>query len=95
MEQWRESLLATMEERFDAVFAAVKEQNPDIRAALLRQRDAAALVMNHPGYDAELKQIAADYFSAMQYLQGEYNRALYIQGAKDCAAVLRELGVIR
>lgn len=66
MEQWRESLLAVMDERFDAVFAAVQEKNPDVRAALRRQRDASALVRSHPGYDAELKQSVAQYFEAMQ-----------------------------
>lgn len=95
MEQWRESLLAVMEERFDAVFAAVQEKNPDVRAALRRQRDASALVRSHPGYDAELKQSVAQYFEAMQLLQGAYNRALYIQGARDCADALRELGLVR
>lgn len=95
MEQWRESLETAMAERFDAVCAALEQRNPKLRAALLRQREASARVKDHPGYDPELKRIVADYFSAMQYMQGEYNRALYIHGAKDCAAVLRELGVIR
>jgi len=35
------------------------------------------------------------YFEAVQLLLGEYSRHLYIQGAKDCVTVLRELGVIK
>lgn len=95
MEQWRESLREVMEERFDAVFAAVREQDPDVRAALQRQRDASAQVRSHPGYDEELKQSVAQYFEAMQLLQGAYNRALYIQGGRDCADALRKLGLVR
>ena len=95
MEQWQESLRETMEERFDAVLAELRERDPDIGAALRRQMEAAETVRDHPGYDARLRQAVSQYFEAMQLLQGEYNRALYIQGARDCAAVLRELGVIR
>jgi len=31
----------------------------------------------------------------MQLLLGEYSQHMYIQGAKDCVTVLRELGVIK
>jgi hypothetical protein len=95
MELWKESLQTALEERLGAAFAELAESNPAVREAVKQQRDASVLVKDHPKYDDELKQIVDSYFEAMQLLLGEYSRHLYIQGAKDCVAVLRELGVIK
>ncbi len=95
MEQWKESLQTALDERFDAAFAELMESNADVREAVKQQRDVSVLVKNHPKYDAELKQLVGAYFEAMQLLLGEHGQHLYIQGAKDCVSVLRELGVIK
>jgi len=79
MELWKESLQTALEERLDAAFAELADFSTTA----------------HPKYDDELKQIVDSYFEAMQLLLGEYSRHLYVQGAKDCVAVLRELGVIK
>jgi hypothetical protein len=95
MEQWKESLQTTMDERFDAAFAELAKSNADVRKAIKQQRDASVLVKDHPKYDEELKQLVDSYFEAMQLLLGEYLQHLYIQGAKDCVTVLREFGIIK
>lgn len=95
MEQWKESLQTALDERFDAAFAELAESNADVRKAIKQQRDASVLMKDHPKYDDELKQLVDSYFEAMQLLLGEHGQHLYIQGAKDCVAVLRELGVIK
>lgn len=95
METWKETLQAALNERFDSAFAELSESNADVKKAVKQQLDTSALVKNHQKYDDELKQMVDSYFEAMQLLSGEYSRYLYIQGAKDCVTVLRELGVIR
>lgn len=95
MELWKESLQTTLNERFDAAFAELAESNADVQKAVKQQLDTSAMVRNHPKYDDELKQMVDSYFEAMQLLLGEYSRHLYIQGAKDCVTVLRELGIIK
>lgn len=95
MESWKESLQVVLSERFDSAFSELSESNPDVQKAVKQQMDTSALVKNHPKYDDDIKKLADQYFEAMQLLLGEYSRHLYIQGAKDCVTVLRELGVIR
>ena len=95
MELWKQSLQTAMDERFDAAFAELAESNADVREAVKQQLDVSVLVKDHPKYDDELKQLVDAYFEAMQLLLGEYGQYLYIQGAKDCVAMLRELGVIK
>lgn len=95
MEQWKESLQTALDERFDAAYQELTESNADVREAVKQQRDVSVLVKDHPKYDDELKQLVDAYFEAMQLLLGEYGQHLYIQGAKDCVAVLREFGVIK
>lgn len=95
MEQWKDSLLTAMDERFDAAFAELKKSNTHVQHAVKQQVNAAEAVNKHPKYDDELKQIVDAYFEAMQLLLGELGHHLYIQGAKDCVTVLRKLGVIK
>jgi len=95
MELWKQSLQTVLEERLDAAVMELAKSNIDVQEAIKRQRDASVLVKDHPMYDDELKQAVDAYFEAMQLLLGEYSRHLYIQGAKDCVKVLRELGVIK
>lgn len=95
MEQWKESLLTALSERFDAAFRELSENNPGIQAAVKEQQAAASQMQQHPEYGDAIKEIADTYFGAVLLLQSEYNQHLYIQGAKDCVAVLRELGVIK
>lgn len=95
MELWKQSLQTVLEERLDAAVMELAKSNIDVQEAIKRQRDASVLVKDHPKYDDELKQAVDAYFEAMQLLLGEYSRHLYIQGAKDCVKVLRELGVIK
>lgn len=95
MELWKQSLQTVLEERLDAAVMELAKSNIDVQEAIKRQRDASVLVKDHPMYDDELKQAVDAYFEAMQLLLSEYSRHLYIQGAKDCVKVLRELGVIK
>ena len=95
MELWKESLQTALDEHLDAAFAELTESNDAVREAVKKQREVSMVVKNHPQYDDELKQMVDAYFEAMQLLLGEYSQHLYIQGAKDCVAVLRELGVIK
>lgn len=95
MELWKESLQTALDERLDVALMELAESNTDIGEAVKQQRDVSMLVKDHPKYDDEMKQAVDAYFEAMQLLLGEYSHHLYIQGAKDCVEVLRELGVIK
>lgn len=95
MELWKESLQTALDDRLDAALTELSESNADVREAVKQQQEAAELVNTHPKYDDELKQTVDAYFGAMQLLLGAYSQHLYIQGAKDCVTILRELGVIK
>jgi len=45
--------------------------------------------------EAESKELMKQFLSLSSEADYEYQRYLYIQGARDCVAILRELGVIK
>ena len=45
--------------------------------------------------DEEIRELLNDYDRKLALLNAKNYRHLYLQGAKDCVALLRELGVIK
>ena len=45
--------------------------------------------------DEKSRTIVNEYAAKLTILSGRHYRHLYLQGAKDCVALLRELGVIQ
>lgn len=53
-----------------------------------------SLVQDTP-LDVETRAIINEYADKLTAMSARHYRHLYLQGAKDCVALLRELGVIR
>lgn len=52
------------------------------------------LVQDTP-LDIKTRDIVNKYAATLTAMSGRHYRHLYLQGAKDCVALLRELGVIK
>jgi hypothetical protein len=50
--------------------------------------------INKLGLDAEAKTLLDDNISVYNTLAGFREEAIYIQGAKDCVLLLKELGIL-
>lgn len=53
-----------------------------------------SLVQDTP-LDVKTRAIVNEYAGKLTALSGTHYRHLYLQGAKDCVALLRELGVLK
>lgn len=95
MEPFEDTLETALFERLDAALAELAESSKDVRMAMRDQKEISEKVRQSTALDGDGKELIDSYFAAMQLLQGQYNKHLYIQGAKDCVRLLRELGVIR
>ena len=82
-------------ERFQLAYAALRES--DTQSENLAQE--LSLLSDSIQNSAEISQSMRDrieyYLSQNSELEAKFQKHLYIQGAKDCVAVLRELGVIK
>lgn len=71
-------------------------ENPEVNDLVLRRIELSQQVQE---FISPLSQEAQDaleeYHTTMDILSGHQIRYLYLQGAKDCVSLLRELGVIR
>ena len=82
-------------ERTQVIYEQILESKPQLReaareAAVLSEKIEHSITMN-----AESKEQMQRFLSLSSEADYEYQKSLYIQGAKDCVAMLRELGVIK
>lgn len=91
----RELLETVLAERFELAFVRMREESPadaDAVAELVRLSDA---VEHHPGVSREARELVREFLSADADNNTRFQKYLYIQGAKDCAAALKELDLIK
>ena len=82
-------------ERTQAIYEQILESKPQLQEAV---REAAVLsgeIERSTILNAEDRSLVQQFLSLSKEADYEYQKSLYIQGAKDCVAVLRELGVIK
>lgn len=99
MKQIDEKILELLEqclfERTQVAYTQMREEHPQLKkitqeAAVLSGEIERSTILN-----AEGRSLVQRFLSLSKEADYEYQKYLYIQGAKDCVAALRELGVIK
>ena len=82
-------------ERFQLAYFALRES--DAQAEKLAQSLIALSesILNNPNICQSMKDDMIQYLDEKSELNEKIQKDLYIQGARDCVVVLRELGVIK
>jgi hypothetical protein len=94
-EKTKELLEQCLFERAQVAYEQMLESNPRLKDIT---HEAAALsgdIERSTAVNEESKALVQRFLSLSSDADYEYQRYLYIQGAKDCVAALRELGVIK
>ncbi len=72
-----------------------REANPAIKAMLKEQAKLSAKAQKClNSLDAETKKTLVRYYEQAEAIADEQIRYIYLQGAKDCALLLKSLGII-
>lgn len=99
MEQMDEKILELLEQCFFERTQVAYEQMMGTRPRLKEAAHEAAVlseeIEQNTGMDTESKGLIKRFLSLSKEADYEYQKYLYIQGAKDCVAAFRELGVIK
>lgn len=82
-------------ERFQLAYAALRESDPESEDLAQELSLLSDSIQNSAEISQSTKDRIEHYLSQNSDLDVKFQKHLYIQGAKDCVAVLRELGVIR
>lgn len=82
-------------ERFQLSYASMREEDPQIEKLVTQLIEISKAIQDSPTIRQEDKKLIEEYFSVNTEVEAKTQQHLYIQGAKDCVAVLRELGVIQ
>lgn len=80
------------------VYQALDELAVRDEAARQMDRELAEAIeelVNDTPLDEKTRTIVNNYTGRLTALTAKHYRYLYVQGAKDCVAILRELGVIK
>lgn len=85
----------TLAERFGLAFIAMKEECGVDAAAVERLVELSDEIEHHPGISDDARATVREFLSLDADNNARFQRYLYIQGAKDCVAVLSEIGVIK
>ncbi|WP_349947441.1 hypothetical protein ABFV83_02875 [Lacrimispora sp. BS-2] len=73
-----------------------RSENPEVNDLALRRIELSLKVQECVSIlDQDAQDTLEEYHNTMDILSGLLIRYLYLQGAKDCVSLLRELGVIR
>ena len=94
-ERITELLEQCIAERSQIAFMEMREAHPRLDALVEELVALSQEVENYTGIDAESKELVQRYLSKAAEADSEFQKYLYIQGARDCVALLRGLGVIK
>lgn len=73
-----------------------RNRNPEVNELALRRIELSVQVRDCVSLlSQDAQDTLEEYHNTMDILSGQQIRYLYLQGAKDCISLLRELGVIR
>ena len=82
-------------ERFSIAFAAMQAESGVDAEQVVRLVELSEQVERHPGISEDAKAVVQEFLHTDNENNERFEKYLYIQGAKDCVAILRELGVIQ
>lgn len=82
-------------ERFQLSYASMRQEEPQTEKLILQLIEISESIQNSPTIRQEDKKLIDEYLSVNTEIEAKTQQYLYIQGAKDCVAVLRGLGVIK
>ena len=82
-------------ERFQLAYSAMRESDPRSEELARELLELSASIQNSTEITQHTKDRIDDYLTENSDMEVKVQKHLYIQGAKDCVAVLRELGVIQ
>ena len=82
-------------ERFQLAYSAMRESDPRAEELARELLELSASIQNSTEITQHTKDRIDDYLTENSDMEVKFQKHLYIQGAKDCVAVLRELGVIQ
>lgn len=82
-------------ERFSIAFAAMQAESRVDAEQVKRLVQLSEQVEKHSDISKEAKELVQEYLQTDSENNDRFQKYLYLQGAKDCVAVLRELGVIK
>ena len=82
-------------ERFQLAYSAMRESDPQSEKLVQELLELSASIQNNAEITQHTKDRINDYLTENSDMEVKFQKHLYIQGAKDCVAVLRELGVIQ
>lgn len=82
-------------ERFQLAYFALRESDPQAEELAQELITLSEAIQNSTTIRQEDKKQIDEYFSAHTEFEAKIQQHLYIKGAKDCVAVLRELGMIK
>jgi len=85
----------TLAERFQLAYAALRESDPQSENLAQELMSLSDSIRDSTEISQGTKDRIECYLSQNSDLEVAFQKHLYIQGAKDCVAVLRELGVIK
>lgn len=85
----------SLTERFGLAFLTMKEENAVDAEQIAKLIALSEQVEHHPGISDDAREVVQNYLSLDADNNARFQQYLYIQGAKDCVAILRELGVIQ
>lgn len=94
-EKMRALVETALTERFELAFLAMKEECCAYATAVQRLVELSNEIEHHLGISDDARAVQQEFLSLDADNNAQFQKYLYIQGAKDCAAVLRELGLIK
>lgn len=94
-ERIKELLEQTIAERAQIAFAQMREADPRLDAQVTEVVALSEEVEHCTGISEESRELVQRFLTQSSNVDSEFQKYLYIQGAKDCVEILRELGAIR
>ena len=82
-------------ERAQIAFVQMRQENPRLDELWKGTTDLSDEVEHCAGMDEETKTLVQRFLSQSANVDSEFQKYLYIQGARDCVEILREFGVIQ
>ncbi len=94
-EKVRELLEQCLFERAQVAYTQMLEEHPRLKKIAQEVAALSGEIGHSTTMSAESKALIQRFLSLSSDGDYEYQKYLYIQGAKDCVEALRELGVIK
>lgn len=94
-ERLADLLNMALAERFDIANVAMRAESEADAEQIQRLIALNEKIEHHPGISEDAREVVQEFLHLDNESNDRFQQYLYLQGAKDCVAVLRELGVIK